>query len=311
MKSNHSLRHRYFRLLQIALIAGGLCRTTPTAHAIVGYVNVAMPSGYTFVANPLHAAPSNSIATVIPNPPDWTRVWLWNITNQTFDAPAIYDAWESGWSLNLLLPPGRGFVVHTWENFTNTFVGEVLQGALTNFIAGTNRLTLVGSKVPQAGALGSTLQFPGTDGDVVSLYPTAHQQFLDGSTYLANYGWFDPAGAADTNGPNLAIASAFFVRHPGPDTNWIRNFFVNPLTANLTAGLQTSGSSSPPPPDIVGLTIINNQATLRLSATNQPFNVQFSTDRVSWITIATNQIGSTWTGACPVPTAGFFQLVSP
>jgi hypothetical protein len=272
--------------------------------AAVGYVNTVMTNGYNFVANPLNYNATNSINNVIPSPPDGTRVWLWNVTDQVFDPPSGFNAPAPGWSLNLSLPPGRGFVVHTLAKFTNTFVGQVLEGALTNFVAGNNRLSLLGSKVPIGGPLATAVHFPGSDGDIVSIYPTLNQRYLDGYTYFLGFGWFDPQGAVDTNGPVLPVAGAFFVRHRGPDTNWVRNF-----TVSFSGGFVPGGGSSPP--QILGLTIQNGVATLRISESDLPFNVQFSTNRVSWTTIAVNQTGSRWTGTCPSATAGFFQLIAP
>jgi len=305
MKIRPNGRENFSTLVSTTLTVLVFLATTTTVRAAVGYVNVPLTNGYALLVNPLNAPP-NSITNVIPNPPDGTRVWLWNVTAQSFDAPAVFNDEVPGWNNNLELPPGRGFVIRTLQNYTHTFIGTVLQGLQTNFIAGSNRLTLVGSRVPQAGPLAHPLQFPGSNGDVVSLFLTPGQQFLDGYTYLPDFGWFDPVGAAGPDGPVIPVAASLFVRHRGPDTNWVRNFAIN-----LGVGLTVSGSSSSPPPDIVGFTIQNNQATLRISDPNRSFNVQFSTDRVFWTTIATNQIGGSWTGPCPAPTVGFFQLVSP
>lgn len=311
MKSNHSLRHRCCRLLQIALLLGGWCSTAPTARAIIGYVNVPVTNSFNFLVNPLHAGPSNNIGVVFANAtpplPDGCIVWLWNTTNQAFDPESFYLE-GFGWFPELQLPPGRGFVLYSPENFTWTAVGEVLTGSITNLIVGSNRLSLVGSKIPVTGQLaGSPLNFSAGDGDLVSVFPTPSQRYLDGFTYFSGHGWFDPKGLVNSNGPQINLATSFFVRRKGADTNWIQ--VLNPIVVNqLSTG---GGGSGPPPPDIVGLTIQNGQATLRVSATNQPFNVQFSPDRVFWTTIATNQIGGTWTGPCPAAGAGYFQLVSP
>src|SRR5690349_11146844 len=105
--------HRHFRSLKtLSLVAVcGLVATLQSAFAAVGYVNVAMTNGYTLVVNPLNNA-NNSVTNVIPSPPEGTRVWLWNVTNQVFDPPATFTDTTLGWTTNLLLTPGRGFVVH-------------------------------------------------------------------------------------------------------------------------------------------------------------------------------------------------------
>src|SRR5688572_22876101 len=94
------------RLLRLGLAICGLMATAQSMAFlnVVGYVNVVLTNGYAFVANPLNATYGNSIANVIPSPPDGTRVWLWNVTNQAFDAPAKYVDTNTGWTLNLSLP---------------------------------------------------------------------------------------------------------------------------------------------------------------------------------------------------------------
>ncbi|MDB6058387.1 MAG: hypothetical protein JWO95_2231, partial [Verrucomicrobiales bacterium] len=128
----------------------------------VGYVQITFPTGYTFCANPLRTS-NDVVSVVIPNAPDSAAVYLWDISQQRFAAPSIY---HDGWSTNCPMPVGKGFVLFTPVPFTNTFVGEVLQGSLTNAIAGNNRLSLVASMVPQMGSL-KLLNFLETDGDTV------------------------------------------------------------------------------------------------------------------------------------------------
>ncbi|HRT58770.1 MAG TPA: hypothetical protein P5038_19250 [Candidatus Paceibacterota bacterium] len=190
---------------------------------VVGYYNVSITNGYQFIVNQLDGAP-NTLNHLIPSAPHGTRVWLWNVTNQVFDPPATFDASNSTWDVNLELAVGRGAVVYSPTEGCFTFSGEVLQGWLTNFVAGSNRFSLLGSKVPQGGALSSVLAFPGSDGDNVYLFPTPRQSYLDACTCFSGHGWFDPAGGASTNGPVIAVGQSFFVQHSGPDTNWVRHF---------------------------------------------------------------------------------------
>jgi hypothetical protein len=41
-----------------------------------------------------------------------------------------------------------------------------------------------------------------------------------------------------------------------------------------------------------------------------PYDVQFSTDGLTWITLARNQSGGTWTGKLPGAMRGYFQVVT-
>ncbi|MCU0786194.1 MAG: hypothetical protein MUF81_19530 [Verrucomicrobia bacterium] len=199
-------------ILTLVLATVLLVSLPESAYAAVGYYNVTLTNGYNFVANQLDTPP-NSITNVInayPLLPDGTKVWVWNVTNQSYDPPVTY--WEgSGWDGDVELPVGKGFVIQIPSPWTNTFVGEVLQGSLTNFIAGGNKLSLVGSKVPLGGALASVLQFPGIDGADAYLYRSASQQFTDAFSCFGGYGWYDPQKVADTNGPIVNVGEAFFI----------------------------------------------------------------------------------------------------
>src|SRR5262249_31100524 len=103
---------------------------------VVGYANIAMPIGYILVANPFDASPSNTLNAVMTNgTPGGTRVYPWNNTNQAFTAPSTFIT-GLGWDINYDISPGKGFMVLSSITWTQTFVGNVLQGNLTNFIAG-------------------------------------------------------------------------------------------------------------------------------------------------------------------------------
>ena len=297
--------------LAVALAVAGLVVPARPTHSqsnvysinVVGYVSQTLTNCYAFIANPLDTT-NNSLRRLIPAPPEGTRVWLWNVDNQAFDPPATFA--NQDWSMDLDLPVGRGFVIHSPTNFTITFVGEVLQGWLTNPVAGNNRLSLLGSKVPQAAPLSAELEFPGSDGDEVYLVWPTDSGFLDACTYYADYGWFDPRRTVGPDGPVIEVGRAFFVRHPGPDTNWVRNFWVpdnQPNRASSIPGVTV--------PRILGLALRAGAVTLELSKTGTPYDVQWSGDGVAWTTLAVNQTGTTWTGRYPGGAQGYYRATNP
>ncbi|PYJ00950.1 MAG: hypothetical protein DME25_19335 [Verrucomicrobia bacterium] len=113
---------------------------------VVGFYTVVLTNGYNFLANQFNAYRTNgtldnTLTNVIPNAPVGTKVYLWNVSNQAFSAPATFDGLH--WDVNYDLSPGKGFVVLPPVRWTNYFVGEVLQGTLTVSIAGSNKLSLV------------------------------------------------------------------------------------------------------------------------------------------------------------------------
>ena len=111
-------------LLAICLAVAGLFGSRAYAGGIVGYVNHVFIPGYNFANNPLNAA-NNNLSQIILPPPNGTAVYVWNVSNQSFDSPITCTS-SGGWSGDVYLPVGRGFVLQSPSQWTNTFVGEVL-----------------------------------------------------------------------------------------------------------------------------------------------------------------------------------------
>jgi hypothetical protein len=306
-----------YSFLATGLALAGILTPLQSARAFIGYVNVTITNGYNFLANPLDVPPDNLITNVLPSAPLGSIAFLWDVPNQMFVAVGVFDEWNEGepgvWFTpdysdycRTPLPPGLGFVLYSPTALTNTFVGEVLQGWQTNFVAGNNRLSLLGSKIPQTGMLTGELGFPGIAGADAQLFIVGSQAYSEACTYFPGCGWYDPGGVATTNGPVLEVARSFFVRNPGPDDYWIRDFNV------LKAPAQAAGGAAGPTPEISSLTIRAGTVTLKiLNPADARYNVQFSTDRRNWSTVATNQCGTLWTGPVPGSPQGYFQLVNP
>jgi len=295
------------RIKLALLLTAGVCFTASFAGAslnIVGYVNVFCTNGYTFMANPLDNSP-NVLTNVVPFPPNGSKAYFWDVTNQVFLPTASRG--PAGWNRNYDSPVGRGFIFYTPVLYTNTFVGNVLQGSLTNAVAGSNRFSLLGCMVPVGGQLSinsNGVGFPRIDGATVHFFRSASQTFADGFTCFTNYGWSDPKGVESTNGPVLNVGESFFVQNPGPATNWLRTF-TNGIVSARASVLGTS------PPAILQLAVHGGNVTLAVSSSKgQAYDVQFSTDGANWTTIATNQSGNQWTGPLPDPLQGQFQVIA-
>lgn len=282
-----------------ALCFAGLGRQT--CGAACGYVNVELVAGYNFLANPL-ANLNDNINTVLPSAPEGSKAFLWDVPAQIFRLASTYHT-NAGWDVSVDLPVGRGFALHAPAPSTVTFVGCVLQGSLINFVAGSNKVSLLGSMVPQAASLTAVLAFPEIDGANVHLFNSASQSHGEACTCFRNYGWFDPTGVSGTGGPRIEVAQAFFVQNPGPDTNWIRDFVVQP-SADFNKASQ--------PPSIQRIQVKASAVTLEISnPSGGVWNVQFSTDGVRWTTVATNVTGTVWTGPSPGGRAGYYEVAQP
>src|ERR1043165_431753 len=143
------------KVLAAVLFSLGLCCLTPTARAnIVGYVNMPLANGYNFIANPLDFLP-NVLTNLMPSPPNGSRAYFWDVTNQVFLPTATFG--PSSWNRNYDMPVGRGLVVYVPIRYTNTFVGNVvapIPGTVTQEIIGSNRFSLIGCKFPIGGRIG-------------------------------------------------------------------------------------------------------------------------------------------------------------
>jgi hypothetical protein len=193
---------------------------------VVGYANVPLPEGSSLVANPLDFAGGNSVTNVIGRQlPVNTSIYTWN--GATYNQ-SIYAKNKAGtdtnWTPAIDLNPGAGAWIITPAGSgsrTNTFVGEVLQGALTNpNIPAGGGVALLGSQVPQAGALTANLGYQPLLND--SVYEWT------GSTFSQSIYSKNKAGTATNwvpSDPNISVGEGFWLSTSAGAT-WVRNFTV-------------------------------------------------------------------------------------
>lgn len=188
---------------------------------VVGFINTTIPSGHSLVSAHLfrQAGQFDPFPTAVPNAiPNLLAAVKTNSigvtkirSNGRFGT--AYFTPDIGWTeTDMSLLPGEGAVVWNPGNaFTNTTVGDVLQGTLTNAVAAG--LTLCSSIVPQEGLLTSELEFPASSGDAVfRLNPDGSYRRYD---YWAT-GWHPEE-------PVIRVAEAFWA-YKRAATNWVRRF---------------------------------------------------------------------------------------
>jgi hypothetical protein len=189
---------------------------------VVGYVNKAFKNGFfVLVANPFNAA-TNDLATILVNPPDNTQVYRWNVGTQDLDGTVpTYSASQSKWLPNQTVNPGEGFFVVGGSDFTNTFVGDVPQGNLTNSVAGNGNFSAVAAVVPVGGSITNVLGgYTPTDNDQVYTWNIDAQDFDPAvPTYSAAQSkWLPDA--------NIAVGDGFFLARAGGPVTFVRSFTV-------------------------------------------------------------------------------------
>jgi hypothetical protein len=202
-------------LLTAALAVAGTLSSVAQVYSVnaVGYVNVTVPRGFSMIANPLNAS-TNTIPALFASAPDGTIIYKFNSATGTYTSN-LKDFGE--WSIpnDSLLPGDGAFILNSGtQPFTVTFVGEVMQGNLTNAIP--NGFSIKSSMVPQSGQLDTVLGFPAVDGDTIYRFNNSTGTY---TSSLLDFGeWSTP--------PVPAVGESFFVFKNGA-ANWTRQFSVN------------------------------------------------------------------------------------
>jgi len=230
-----------------ALSASGLmAQTNVYSLNAVGYINVALPSGYSIIADQLWSSTgSNTLSTVLPTPADGSMdqdvLLKFNGTGystyqpDSLDLPAnggSGDGWDGHG--NVTLNPGEAaFFKNIYAPTNLTFVGTVPQG--TNTVQLNLGYNLVSSPVPQSGGVTSVLGLPvdpgsSDDNNQLLLYsnPGGYSSYTVDSLSIGagNPGW-------DTTEPVIPVGAGFFYRIvtqsgvPNPNITWTRVFSVN------------------------------------------------------------------------------------
>jgi len=201
-------------LLTAAICAAGVLSSMAanvTSVNVVGYVNVNVPKGFSFIANQLVGASTSVkslLTTATVTDTESTVVYKWNagFDGNTFDG-ADWDNNDS------TLNPGEGALIYAPAAFTVTFVGEVKQGTLTTPVPAG--FSIISSQVPQSGGLVTDLKFsPGAD-DIVYKWNSG----FDGNGF--------DGSAWDAGEPTIDVGSAFLYYNAGAAKTWSRTFSVN------------------------------------------------------------------------------------
>ena len=207
-------------LLAAALTAAGIAsyaQSNVYSVNVVGYVNVTVPANqYALIANPLNST-NNTLGSLIPIPPPSTTFYKYT----TGSGYTIYtfDEFDLSWNPApvVTLNPGEGGFIRNPDAspMTITFVGEVLQGSLTNNLPAGYAIR--SSKVPQAGPVTSTLGLQPDASD--TLY-----KYVPGSGYsIYTFDEFDLSWTPSE--PSLNVGESFF-SFKGAGKDWVRNFTV-------------------------------------------------------------------------------------
>ena len=199
--------------LSVAGVATSMAQTVYSVNA-VGYVNLGLPTGFSIIANPLVAA-DNSVKALFAGSEakmlDGTTIY--KFTGTKYDLNTFeFGVWANP---AMTLVPGEGafIFVPTAGTFTNTFVGEVSAGSLTNSVPAG--FSIKSSQVPQAGLLQTDLKYPADEGDTVYQFSNAAKKYVPASYEFGAW----------TAEPNVKVGEGFFIK-PGAARSWKRTFSI-------------------------------------------------------------------------------------
>jgi hypothetical protein len=213
-------------LAAAAILAAGLASSMAQnvySLNVVGYVNITVTGGgnYNLLANPLNNTTGNNVTNLFSGPQaNTSQILKWDPI--AVDFAAVQPSYAAGaWSANLPLNVGEGFFyVNQGATFTQTFVGEVVQGSFTNVISGNGNYNCVGASVPEGGNFTTA---------ITGLTPANTDQVLKWDPVAVDFNSTQPSYAGGTWTPSsLTInpAEGFFYVRQGPTVSWVRNFTV-------------------------------------------------------------------------------------
>jgi hypothetical protein len=186
---------------------------------IVGYVNVALPWGMSLIANPLWQT-NVTLRFLFPSAPDGAQVM--KFVNGDY-VTSVYSASAAGWiGPNFELPVGEGFffVNPARDTFTQTFVGEVRTGSLTNPLPAG--VSFKGDMLPQAGSINTIHGIPGQAGDIIFIFLNegeARGRYLRSTFSASENAWVPDL--------ELGVAQGFWIQKRNAQ-DWIRFFSITP-----------------------------------------------------------------------------------
>jgi len=207
-------------LLGLAVLAAGAVTAVAQSNVyslnVVGYINIPVTANQNFlIANQLNTT-NNTLGSLIPNGPPGAIFQKFNGGFSAF----VFDDLDLVWTPNgnVSINPGEGGFYKSPTATTLTFVGEVLQGSLTNTLP-IGLQAIRSSIVPQAGLITTDLGLPAEPGDILQTYNGGFSAFV-----------FDDLDLVWTpSQPNIPVGASFFYKKSPTATQsrWIRNFTVN------------------------------------------------------------------------------------
>jgi len=207
-------------LFAAAALAAGLVASSAQVYSqnVVGYVNKIYTNGLVYMmGNPLQNT-NDTLQTILPNPPSGTAIYIFDANQNDFTGNYTFQG--AAWDVpTATIPAGMGVFLYAAADFTNTYVGNVLQGSLTNTnIVGNGTVSAISSMVPVAGVTNVMVGYVGADGDSVYTWDAGTGDIAGNSTLQG--------GQWSPDNLEIPVGDAFLFFRQGVYAPWVRTFTV-------------------------------------------------------------------------------------
>lgn len=185
---------------------------------VVGYVNLQLPWGMSLIANPFIQT-NVTIRALFPTAPDGAQIM--KLVHGDY-ITSTYSVSRAGWigpQMDLPIGVGFFFINPSRDPFTQTFVGELWPGSLTNNLPAG--ISLEGALIPQAGSINTVQNIPGEPGDIIFFFANqgeARGQYMR-SRFTSDSGW--------TPDLELGVGQGFWIQKRNAQ-DWVRVFSIGP-----------------------------------------------------------------------------------
>jgi hypothetical protein len=216
-------------LLAAAFAAAGVATSMAQVYSVnaVGYVNVSAPPGFSLISNPLNAGTGNNTITklfsnITPSIPNNSKVFLFDNASSSFKTitySPLSQSWIPTTDAGTEVLPGNGvfFQNPSASAITITFVGEVMQGSLSNPLP--VGFSIKANQVPQAGAP-DAFGYPGSANDKFFRFLNATGSYETHTFSPLSSSWVPAL-------PSINVGEAFYAFRATTAGSWNRTFNVN------------------------------------------------------------------------------------
>jgi hypothetical protein len=243
-------------LIAAAALAAGVmtsqAQSPVYSQNVVGYVNIPETAGgFSLEAPPLDldgTGTNNTLSSLYPHPAVNDSVYVYSPVSATY-VTYTYQKKTTGIPPNQttvtnwydpsgvvandslgVINPGQSLFYNAAVDETNTYVGQVMSGSLTNkYVPVANGFNLVSSLIPMSGGITTTLNYVPSVNDSVYVYSGGqyitytYQKKTTGippnQTTVTN--WYNPSGGIEE--PVIKVGQGFWL-NPASSAEWTQSY---------------------------------------------------------------------------------------